>query len=121
MDKEEFERVVAEALNAVPVRFAAKLKNVAILIEEGTENGDLLGLYHGVALTERGDNYGVGMTLPDTITLYRLPILRAAAEDGIEVAQVVQDTVWHEIAHYFGMDELGVEAREDEGTNQYKE
>lgn len=119
MDKEEFERVVAEALDKVPVRFAERLKNVAILIEDGSPRGRLLGLYQGVPQTARGDGYGVGMTLPDTIKLYRETILAHAEQTGKPVAEVVQETVWHEIAHYFGMDEGAVHHREEEGTNHY--
>jgi predicted Zn-dependent protease with MMP-like domain len=52
------------------------------------------------------------MTMPDTITLYKLPILRAAEEDGKPVAEVVAETIWHEFAHHFGMDEHEVRERE---------
>jgi predicted Zn-dependent protease with MMP-like domain len=119
MTPEEFEKLVAEALAHVPEKFAKRLKNVAILIEDTSEGGNLLGLYHGVPLATRGDTYGVGGTLPDTITLYRLPILAEAASTGREVAEVVRDTVWHEIAHYFGFDEHSINEREDEGSNRY--
>ena len=121
MESEEFEKVVAEALDQVPARFMARLKNVAILIEDGSPRGRLLGLYQGVPQTARGDNYGVGMTMPDTITVYRETILAHAARTGKPVAEVVQETVWHELAHYFGMDEPGVRHRESQGTNQYGE
>lgn len=119
MEKEEFEKLVAEALDQVPERFEKKLKNVAILIEDGSPRGRLLGLYQGVPQTARGDGYGVGMTMPDTIKLYRETILAHAAATGQEVAKVVRETVWHEIAHYFGMDEPDVHRREEEGTNRY--
>ena len=52
------------------------------------------------------------MTLPDTITLYQEPIEEAAEEDGISVARVVAETIWHEFAHHFGMDEVEVQERE---------
>lgn len=132
MTPEEFEQVVAEALKRVPEKFAARLTNVAILTEdeptkqileeEGLDpaRGEtLLGLYRGIPATERGEYYGVGATMPDTITLFRLPILEAAADERKSVADVVRETVWHEIAHYFGMDEHGVRGREDAGTNRY--
>lgn len=119
MTTKEFEELVAKALDSVPEKFAEQLKNVAILVEEGEWDGELLGLYHGVPQTERGDYYGVGMTLPDTITLYQRPIEREAEESGLSVPEVVRDTVWHEVAHYFGMDEGDVHQREDEGTNRY--
>lgn len=119
MTQDEFEKLVAAALDEVPEKFAARLKNVAVLVEDGDHDGELLGLYQGVPQTERGDAYGTGMTLPDTITLYRAPIEREAEVSGLAVAQVVRETVWHEIAHYFGMDEEDVHHREDSGTNSY--
>ena len=56
----------------------------------------------------------MGTTMPDTITLYRLPIERAAAEDNLPVSQVIRETIWHEVAHHFGMDEHEVRQRESE-------
>lgn len=72
----------------------------------------LLGLYRGIPRTARGENYGLAGPLPDTITLYRLPILSVAAEEGVPVRQVIEDTIWHEVAHHFGLDEDAVEERE---------
>lgn len=124
MTNEEFEVLVAgEFENAIPEKFRAHIKNVAFLVEdepslevrkrEGLKEGDtLLGYYHGIPYPERGDWYGMGTTMPDTITLYRLPILQAAEEDGLSVAQVVRETIWHEVAHHFGMDEHEVRHRE---------
>ncbi len=144
MDAKEFEQVVGEAFELVPEKFRSKVKNVALLIEEepdaetlrenGLNEGEtLLGLYKGIPNTERGSEYGVGVTLPDTITLYRKPILDVAArESGVEVEwgeptepakkrirAIVRDTIWHEIAHYFGMDEFEIGGREEDGTNQF--
>ena len=88
------------------------------------DNETLLGLYKGVPLSERGDMYGVGMVLPDTITIYMLPTLDMAEEEAgpgasnavfhERVRQIVADTIWHEFAHHFGMDEHEVRVREDE-------
>ncbi len=72
----------------------------------------LLGLYKGIPLSERGENYGVGITLPDTITLYQVPI-EQAAEDKKDVREVIAETIWHEFAHHFGMDEHEVQEREE--------
>lgn len=131
MTPEEFEKLVAEALEKVPEKFAKRLKNIAILTDDAPSDdvlkeegitpgkGTLLGLYRGIPQTERGEYYGVGATLPDTITLYREPILAQAADAGVSVAEIVRETVWHEIAHYFGMDEHEVNDREDEGSNQF--
>lgn len=126
MTHEEFETLVAaEFENAIPEQFRTHIKNVAFLVDdepsaevrerEGLANGEtLLGYYHGIPTPARGDWYGMGSTLPDTITLYRLPILKAAEEDGVPVPQVIRETIWHEVAHHFGMDEHTVRKREDE-------
>lgn len=118
---EEFEKIVAEEIDRVPHEWKNRLKNVAFLIEEESPGGEpeLLGLYQGVPLTERGD--GEGLVMPDTITLYRLPILRAAEEDGIDPRIVVRETLWHEIGHYFGLDEEEIHLREDEGSNRFRD
>lgn len=105
--------------------------NVALLIEdESDEDGHmLLGLYQGVPLVERGVGYGVGVTMPDTITIYRLPTLQVAEKLVVKeggtleecVRNVVRDTIWHEIGHYFGHNDPDMYRREDEGTNVFKE
>lgn len=123
MERAEFEQLVLEGVKQLPVWVREKVKNVAILIEdepspavrtqEQLETDEtLLGLYHGTPLTERGESYGTEMTLPDTITLYQKSIEKAAHEDGADVRDVVADTIWHEFAHHFGMDEDTVRERE---------
>lgn len=125
MIDEEFEKLISEGFEKLPQWVREKIKNVALLVEDEPSPEEreaqgllpdetLLGLYKGVPLTARGEYYGVGMTLPDTITLYKLPILEAAEEDGKPVAEVVSETIWHEFAHHFGMDEGEVRARERE-------
>lgn len=115
----DFEKLVEEGCERLPEWVRLKIKNVALLIEdepsdevrwrEGLSDDEtLLGYYQGIPLAERGELYGVGVTMPDTITLYRVPILVAAEEDGIDVRDVVADTIWHEFAHHFGIDEDGV-------------
>ncbi len=124
MQREEFEKLVAEGFDRLPQWVREKIRNVALLVEdrpseedrkaEGLEEDEtLLGLYKGIPLSARGENYGVGMTLPDTITLYQIPIEEAAGEDGKDVRDVVAETIWHEFAHHFGMDESEVRERED--------
>ncbi|MDP2816208.1 MAG: metallopeptidase family protein [Rectinemataceae bacterium] len=134
MSEQEFEQIANAEWERVPDRFKQKITNLALLIEddvsdlvreeEGLEEGEsLLGLYHGIPLTERGSEYGVGGTMPDTITLYRLPILEEASEmdrafrDAVRI--VVRETLWHEVGHYFGLPEHGVNEREEEGTNRF--
>ena len=75
----------------------------------------LLGHYRGIPHTARGDNYGVGNTLPDTITLFRLPIENEAITLGggeENLRKAIRETIWHEVAHHFGMDEHEVRAKE---------
>jgi predicted Zn-dependent protease with MMP-like domain len=81
----------------------AAMSNVVVLVEDiHPDNDHLLGLYHGVALTERTSYYsGV---LPDRITIYRIPILRICSSEDDVVAQV-RVTVVHEIGHHFGIDD----------------
>jgi len=123
MQRKKFEKLVAEGYERLPAWVREKIKNVALLVEDEPSHEDreaeglgedetLLGLYKGVPLSERGELYGVGMTMPDTITLYQLPIEDAAEEDGTPVAQVITETIWHEFAHHFGMDEGEVQERE---------
>ena len=125
MDRVDFEKLVAEGYERLPEWVRKKIKNVALLIEDEPSQEDrrlqglkryetLLGLYKGIPLSARGEHYGVGMTMPDTITLYQLPIEDAALEDGKDVREVVADTIWHEFAHHFGMDEREVREREQE-------
>ena len=125
MDRDAFEKLVTEGFLLLPEKFRARIKNVALLVEdepsaevraqEGlTGEETLLGLYQGIPNTARGDTYGVGPTLPDTITLYQAPIEEAAKEDGMDVRTVIAETIWHEYAHYFGIDEDEVRLREEE-------
>lgn len=128
MRKEEFEKLVEEGFDRLPQWVREKIKNVAILVEdepsvedrEAEGLGDdetLLGLYKGIPLAARGEMYGVGMTMPDTITLYQIPIEEAAAEDKVDARDVVAETIWHEFAHHFGMDEEEVRQRENRRLN----
>lgn len=98
-----FEELVADALDEIPGDLARMMDNVVVLVEEhNQEEPDILGLYEGVALTERGVDYaGV---LPDRIFLYRGPIL-AACETEEDVVEEVAVTVVHEVAHHFGIDD----------------
>ena len=103
MSLPEFEELVGDALDELPPEFARAMDNVVILVEEYNEEApDILGLYHGVALTERTSDYGG--VLPDRISIYRRPIL-AACDTADEVVDEVAITVVHEIAHHFGIDD----------------
>ena len=85
------------------------MHNVAILVEQEPPRPGLLGLYEGKPLTER--SFFDGFTMPDKITIYQGPHERMARSED-ELRQIVADTVWHEIAHYFGMDERRVRRAE---------
>ncbi|AEB47901.1 hypothetical protein VAB18032_04095 [Micromonospora maris AB-18-032] len=103
MERERFEELVGEALDEVPEELLALMSNVVILVEDDPPPGeDLLGLYEGHALTDRGWDYaGV---LPDRILIYRNPILRICETED-DVVEEVAVTVVHEIAHHFGIDD----------------
>jgi len=104
MTREEFEELVAEALDRIPPELTRLMDNVAVFVEDEPPAGDpeLLGLYEGTPLTDRGEWYaGV---LPDRITVYRGPTLRMS-ETREDVVQETEVTVVHEIAHHFGIDD----------------
>jgi predicted Zn-dependent protease with MMP-like domain len=104
LTREQFEGLVEEALDGIPTELSRLMSNVVIFVEDEAppEDPELLGLYEGIPLTERGDWYGG--VLPDRITIYRLPILRVCDvyDDAVEEVRV---TVVHEIAHHFGIDD----------------
>ena len=99
-----FEELVAEALEAVPAELAKLVDNVVFVIEDDgpPDEPDLLGLYEGIALTERDSTYAGA--LPDRITIYRRPTLRIC-DTYDDVVDEVTITVVHEIAHHFGIDD----------------
>ena len=101
---EQFEDLVAEALEAVPEELARLVDNVVFIVEDDgpPDDPDLLGLYEGIALTERDSRYSG--SLPDRITIYRNPTLRIC-DTLDDVIEEVHITVVHEIAHHFGIDD----------------
>ncbi|WP_067976993.1 metallopeptidase family protein [Mycolicibacter icosiumassiliensis] len=103
MDPRRFDDLVSDALDLIPSKLAAAFDNVVILVQDrNAEEPDLLGLYEGVALTERDSSYAG--SLPDTITIYRDALLEMCESDD-EVVDEVRITVIHEIAHHFGIDD----------------
>lgn len=102
MTADEFEDEVALVLDRLPRQISVEIKNVAFGVEDGWENPNLLGLYRGTPRTRR--NAGYAFTLPDTITIYRFPILSRCATRE-DVTRQVEITVKHEIGHYFGIGE----------------
>ncbi|WP_166869495.1 metallopeptidase family protein [Salinibacterium sp. ZJ70] len=101
---EEFEKIVIDELDALPDEMVDGLENVVFVCEDRPEDGslDLLGVYDGVALTER-DRYGFG-ELPDRIVLFREPLL-AICETEDELRDEIHITLVHEIAHFYGIDD----------------
>ncbi|HEV3485880.1 MAG TPA: metallopeptidase family protein [Vicinamibacterales bacterium] len=115
LSTEEFESLVADALDEIPEPFASHLDNVMVVVEQEPtaeqldrlEVGQtLFGLYEGTPQTERGNNYTWAM--PDKITIFRRPILRACITRA-EVTDQVVTTVVHEIAHHFGISDERLE------------
>ncbi|GAA1879528.1 metallopeptidase family protein [Williamsia serinedens] len=101
MGEEEFEGLVGDALDSIPPELTDAMSNVVILVEpHHPDEPGLLGLYEGIALTERDSSYG--FAVPDTITIYREPLLAMCASRD-EVVDEVAITVVHEVAHHFGI------------------
>jgi predicted Zn-dependent protease with MMP-like domain len=103
LDRRAFEALVEHALDEIPDEIAGVVNNVVVLVEDDAPPDDpqLLGVYDGVSLTERGaDHTG----LPDRITIFRRPLLEMCADKDELVAEV-RITVVHEIAHHFGIDD----------------
>ena len=99
---QEFEELVSDALDTLPPELAAQFSNVVVVVEdENAEEPDILGLYDGVALTERESYSGV---LPDRISLYRIPLC-LMAEDLDHLVEEIAITVVHEFAHHVGIDD----------------
>jgi predicted Zn-dependent protease with MMP-like domain len=103
MSSQRFDELVSDALDEIPPALTKTIDNVVVLVEDRhPDEPDLLGLYEGVALTERDSTY-FG-SLPDTITIYRDALLDICETDG-DVVDEVTVTVIHEIAHHFGIDD----------------
>ncbi|MFH1046839.1 MAG: metallopeptidase family protein [Patescibacteria group bacterium] len=124
----DYEQTIRRALEAIPERFRHELKNVAIIVEDAIgpdcdcvnpdcDHEQLLGLYDGVPLIDReGDSTGL---LPDVITLFAKSIENEAREGSLSIEQVIRETVWHEVAHFFGFDEDRAEALEKKWELNY--
>ncbi|MFL6022267.1 MAG: metallopeptidase family protein [Marmoricola sp.] len=104
LDVGAFEELVADALDRIPEPLAALMDNVVVLVEDEppADDPDLLGLYVGTPLTERDSGYT--FLGPDQVFIFRGPLLRMC-EDAEELAEEVEITVVHELAHHFGIDD----------------
>jgi len=104
LDRDAFERLVDRALDDIPDELARLVHNVVVLVEDEPpeDEPDILGLYDGVALTERTSDYG--LVLPDRIFVFRRPLMEMC-DDLDDLTEEVRITVVHEIAHHFGIDD----------------
>ena len=113
MRRQDFEKLVAEALDELPGEFRRLLWNIVVIVETEPSralledmglwpDGTLLGLYEGLPLPERGASYG--NVLPDRVTIFQRPI-EAMCRTPREIKDAVQETVLHELGHYFGLDD----------------
>ncbi|MFA4836005.1 MAG: metallopeptidase family protein [Dehalococcoidia bacterium] len=111
MERERFEGLVERAVEGLPEEFKENLENIVVFVEDWptpeqlSEAGikrrqDLLGLYEGIPLPDRGNGYN--MVLPDRITIFQNPIELICSSDA-GIVEKIQNTVRHEIAHYFGI------------------
>jgi predicted Zn-dependent protease with MMP-like domain len=105
MERERFDALVDQALDQIPEEIASLVQNLVVLVEDeppDDEPADLLGLYDGVALTDRDSS--VAMELPDRVFIFRGPLLDFCQSEE-ELVREVRITVVHEIAHHFGIDD----------------
>jgi predicted Zn-dependent protease with MMP-like domain len=109
VQSDDFDALVERALKKIPARFRKRLKNIVIVVELEPPRPGLLGLYEGRPMTVR--SFSDGFSMPDQITIYQGPHERMS-RNLAELERLVGETVWHEIAHYFGMDEVQVRRAE---------
>jgi predicted Zn-dependent protease with MMP-like domain len=111
MTDEQFDELITRAMNELPQKYIKGLQNVAIVMADEPSPEQiqkmkignyqiLLGLYEGIPLTQRGSNYN--LVLPDKITLFKNSIL-AVSNNETELFERIKRTLWHEIAHYYGL------------------
>lgn len=112
LSDEQFSRLIGEALDELPKKYTENMNNVAIVYEDNPTpeqryqlqlrgNQSLFGLYQGIPLPQR--NAGYNLVLPDKITLFKHPLLWAS-ENEDDLRKRIKHTLWHEIAHHFGLD-----------------
>lgn len=114
IDRDEFEQLVADALDEIPESLGRMMENVAVFVEDwptprqlAGRRGTLLGLYEGIDLTRRSP-LSYGAVMPDRITIFRGPIM-AMARTKDELTALVTTTVIHEVAHHFGISDARLE------------
>lgn len=121
LSDEHFAELIAQAMDELPQKYTDALDNVAVVYEDEPtpeqriemklrHNETLFGLYQGIPQTGRGMGYN--LVLPDKITIFKRPILRAS-RDMTELKAHIKHTLWHEIAHHFGLDHDRIHELED--------
>lgn len=122
---EQFDTIISEAMDELPQEYISRLNNVAIIYADDPTpeqrhelklrcDQTLFGLYQGIPLTKR--NAGYNMVLPDKITLFKNPILHFS-QDLAAFKKQVKHTLWHEIAHYYGLDHDRIHQLENKHTS----
>lgn len=120
VSQQQFEDLVAVAMDALPKRYQKHLNNVVIVVDDlPTQeqrqkqklgpHQSLLGLYEGIPLTSRGNNYS--LVLPDKITIFKKPIEHMSSSLE-ELSEQIRHTLWHEIAHYYGLNHHDIRQKE---------
>lgn len=120
IDESTFETMMQKSIDNIPPQYGDRIKNVAFVLEDMPSEEQakklhlvhgqtLFGLYEGVPLTKRSSGYN--LVLPDKITLFRIPIMSSASSQA-DVQRQIDKTVWHEVAHYFGLDHAAINALE---------
>lgn len=118
---QEFDDMISRAMDELPERDIQSMQNVVVTYADEPDEhqvrkiqltGDslLLGLYEGIPLTQRGAGYN--LVLPDKITLFKLPLVKYAEWRHSTLFEEVKHTLWHEIAHYYGLNHTDISARE---------
>lgn len=118
---QEFEKLISKAMDELPKRDIENLQNVVVTYDDEPnehqvkklnlrKEGLLLGLYEGIPLTKRGAGYN--LVLPDKITLFKIPIVRYCELTSAVLYEQIKHTLWHEIAHYYGLDHAEIHKRD---------
>ena len=124
---EEFEQAVARSIELLPEEFRDRMENISVVVQDYPDrhqmnklgikdNRTLLGLYEGVPLTKRSTHYG--MTTPDKITIFRLPIEIRCRNLGLDITTEIARVVQHEIAHHFGISDNRLQQIEKRRQNK---
>lgn len=124
LSDEQFDALITKAMDELPQSYIKGLQNVAIVMSDEPseeqkqkmrirENTVLLGLYEGIPLTQRGNSYT--FVLPDKITLFKESILRVVKSET-ELFEQIKRTLWHEIAHYYGLDHTQMKALQNKNN-----